>query len=240
MVTDSQLDTLARIAADAVVLAVRWGPADPGPMAPTDETLAIAGVSFVTLRHGTAIRGCIGSLSAFRALHQDVAENARAAAFRDQRFAPLLPAELAETHVEVAVLTAMLPLSFVDERELYGQLRPGVDGLTVRYKDALAVYLPEVWERYAEPAQFVGELRLKAGIDPAVPMSDLSFQRFAARHSDLVSLDRDVARRRGPKASWRRWRWRAREQARRVGIRRARRAGLLAKRMVATAQGERE
>jgi AMMECR1 domain-containing protein len=93
------------------------------------------GASFVTLRHGTALRGFVGSLSAHRALHWDVAEDARAAALRDQRFEPLLPTEFAETQVEVAVLTAAMPMSFANERNLHGQLRPGVDGLTVAYED---------------------------------------------------------------------------------------------------------
>jgi hypothetical protein len=221
MLTDAQLDALARLAADAVVLAVRWGPADPGPIAPADDMLTTPGASFVTLRHGTAVRGCVGSLSAYRALHRDVAENARAAALRDQRFEPLLPAELAETHVEVAVLTATSLMPFADERDLYGQLRPGVDGLIVAYEDVLATYLPEVWDLHPEPEQFVAELRLKAGIDPAVPVSDLAFQRFAARHSALVSLDREAVRRRDLKATWWRWRWHAREQVRRLVRRQA-------------------
>jgi hypothetical protein len=50
--------------------------------------LAEPGATFVTLTQGGQLRGCIGSLEAYRPLAIDVAENALAAAFRDHRFAP--------------------------------------------------------------------------------------------------------------------------------------------------------
>lgn len=227
MLTDSQLETLAQIAADAVIMALRWGPADPGPAWPTDPALTSRGASFVTLRQGTDIRGCVGSLSAFRALHRDVAENARGAAFRDPRFEPLLLAELAETHADAAVLTAASPLSFDDERDLYRQLCPGADGLVVGHRDALATFLPGMWARHAEPDHFVGQLRLKAGIDQDVSMSELTFHRFGASLSAPVSLDREVSPRQDLRATWWswRWRWRARERVKRLARRRAIHAG---------------
>ena len=49
------------------------------------------GATFVTLRQGEDLRGCIGSLEPRRPLGDDVAANARAAAFADPRFAPLRP-----------------------------------------------------------------------------------------------------------------------------------------------------
>ena len=45
--------------------------------------------TFVTLKLRGQLRGCIGTLQAYRPLGEDVYENARAAAFRDPRFAPL-------------------------------------------------------------------------------------------------------------------------------------------------------
>ena len=216
LLSNSQLDALARIAADAVVLAVRWSPGEPGPLAPKDDTLTAWGASFVTLRQGATVRGCVGSLSAIRGLHQDVDNNARAAALRDSRFEPLLPVELSKTHVEVAVLTAPTPLSFTDERDLHLQLRPGVDGLVVAHGTRLATYLPEVWDEYPEPARFVEELRSKAGIEQAFLASELQFQRFTAQRSAPVSLDREVSPRRDLRAVGVRWRWRARQRAKQL------------------------
>ncbi len=56
---------------------------------PEHPALHQPGATFVTLTRQGEPRGCIGSIEAFRPLDQDVRENARAAAFRDRRFAPL-------------------------------------------------------------------------------------------------------------------------------------------------------
>ena len=63
------------------------------------------GASFVTLTQDGRLRGCIGSLEAYRTLAEDVAANAVAAAFRDTRFAPLTRHEWASTRIEVSQLT---------------------------------------------------------------------------------------------------------------------------------------
>ena len=47
------------------------------------------GAAFVTLTRAAQLRGCIGSLEAWRPLHEDVRHNAIAAAFRDPRFPPM-------------------------------------------------------------------------------------------------------------------------------------------------------
>jgi AMMECR1 domain-containing protein len=56
---------------------------------PEHPALHEPGATFVTLTRQGELRGCIGSFQAYRPLDQDVRENARAAAFRDRRFAPL-------------------------------------------------------------------------------------------------------------------------------------------------------
>ena len=92
-----------------------------------------AGATFVTLtQHGT-LRGCIGSLEAYRPLATDVAENAVAAAFADPRFSPLSLAEWKETRIEVSLLDAAEEMRFVDENDAIAQLRPGIDGLILRH-----------------------------------------------------------------------------------------------------------
>jgi AmmeMemoRadiSam system protein A len=49
---------------------------------------------FVTLTINRTLRGCIGSLTPTKPLHQEVQENALNAAFRDPRFRPLEESEL--------------------------------------------------------------------------------------------------------------------------------------------------
>jgi AmmeMemoRadiSam system protein B/AmmeMemoRadiSam system protein A len=126
--------------------------------------LGQAGASFVTLMRAGRLRGCIGSLSAVRALRADVAENARGAAFRDPRFAPLTAQEWPECRVEVSLLSAPKPLRFADEDDLLSQLRPGEDGVILEADGRRGTFLPQVWETLPRPQLFLRELAKKAGL----------------------------------------------------------------------------
>ena len=123
-----------------------------------------AGATFVTLMREGALRGCIGSLEAARALGADVAENARGAAFRDPRFAPMTREEWAQCKVEVSLLSAPKPLRFADEADLLGQISAGEDGLIIEADGKRGTFLPQVWESFPEKRTFLEELRKKAGI----------------------------------------------------------------------------
>ena len=120
---------------------------------------------FVTLNERGALRGCIGHLEASLPLVEDVAENAYSAAFRDPRFPPLAPHELAELEIHISVLTPSQPISFTSEADLIGQLRPYVDGLILIDGLHRGTFLPSVWEQLPVPAQFLRHLKLKAGLD---------------------------------------------------------------------------
>lgn len=148
-----------------------------------DARFAAHGASFVTLKRSGRLRGCIGTLEAWRALHVDVAANALAATLRDPRFAPLSKRELVDTEVEVSVLSAPMPMQFADESDFYRQLRPGIDGLIVEHQGRRATYLPSVWEQLQDARLFVTELRRKAGIDASVALTALRVQRYTSQHS---------------------------------------------------------
>lgn len=136
------------------------------------------GASFVTLtRHGE-LRGCIGSLEAWRPLAEDVAANARAAAFRDPRFTPLTAGELAGIRVEVSLLTPAQPLPWRDEAEALAQLRPGIDGVILIAGRHRATFLPQVWEQLPNPADFLAHLKRKAGLAADYWGSDLRLERY--------------------------------------------------------------
>ncbi len=128
------------------------------------EALERPGATFVTLMKDGELRGCIGTLSAIRALRADVEANAVAAAFRDPRFAPLRGIEFEATSVEVSVLSASQPLAFHDEAHLLAQLRPGVDGVIFEYGRRRATFLPQVWDTIGEPRGFLEALKHKAGL----------------------------------------------------------------------------
>ena len=81
--------------------------------------------SFVTLNHGEALRGCIGTLEARTSLIESVAENAWAAAFRDPRFAALTESEVSYLSIQVSVLSPLQPVTVTSEQELLTRMVPG-------------------------------------------------------------------------------------------------------------------
>jgi len=124
------------------------------------------GACFITLRHAAKLRGCIGTLRAHRALAEDVKANAVGAAFRDPRFAPLAAQELAAVALEISVLSGLEPLSFSDEPDALRQLRAGTDGVVFEFGHHTGTFLPQVWEDFREPADFLAHLKYKAGLPP--------------------------------------------------------------------------
>ncbi len=134
------------------------------------------GASFITLMQESRLRGCIGTLKPHRTLADDVKANAVGAAFRDPRFKPLTAAEFAAISVEVSVLSALEPIHFGDEPDALRQLRAGTDGLVFHYGHHTSTFLPQVWENFQDPADFMAQLKYKAGLppdfwDPAVKLS---------------------------------------------------------------------
>ncbi len=145
----------------------------------TDESwLRPERASFVTLTQNGRLRGCIGSLEAHRPLGEDVSHNASAAALSDPRFPRLTGEELADTRIEVSLLSAPKLLAFADHADLIAQLRPGEDGLILECDGACGTFLPQVWESLPDPEQFVAELKRKAGLSPAMSTAKCRIQRY--------------------------------------------------------------
>lgn len=149
-----------------------------------DESwLAQPAATFVTLRLDEALRGCIGSLDPRRPLGDDVAHNARAAAFSDPRFEPLDALEFEAIAVEVSVLSARTPLEAGSEAEAAARLRPGVDGVYLEYQGLAATFLPQVWEDLPDPVEFLAALRHKARLparfwDPAIRLTRYTVEKY--------------------------------------------------------------
>ncbi len=152
----------------------------PLPIKPAEYPKALqqAGASFVTLEKQNRLRGCIGTLEAYRPLVVDIAENAFAAAFRDPRFTPLQTDELSELQIHISLLTPPEPLPVKDETELLHQLRPGIDGLILQDGRHRATFLPSVWESLPTQQQFVAQLKLKAGLPVDYWSDTLRFERY--------------------------------------------------------------
>jgi AmmeMemoRadiSam system protein B/AmmeMemoRadiSam system protein A len=143
-----------------------------------DPWLNQAGASFVTLRKSGALRGCIGSLDALRALGADVAENAVGAAFRDPRFPALASDEWPQCRVEVSLLSRPKPLRFADEADLLEQVVAGEDGLILEAQGRRATFLPQVWESVPEPRAFLDELIRKAGLPADTRLARCKISRY--------------------------------------------------------------
>ena len=143
--------------------------------------LAQPGATFVTLTQGGQLRGCIGSLEAWRPLAQDVQANALAAAFRDPRFAPLTAGELPRTRVEVSLLTPAEAMRFTGEADALAQLRPNVDGVIFSAGHRRATFLPQVWEQLPDPAAFMAHLKQKAGLPAHFWSDDVRLERYQVR-----------------------------------------------------------
>jgi len=152
----------------------------PGTPPAEEPWLRESRATFVTLMQGEELRGCVGALEAQRPLAQDVAENARAAAFEDARFKPLIPDEFARTDIEVSLLSTPKRVSFADHADLIGLLRPGVDGVILEHgeEDKRATFLPQVWETLPDPEQFIAHLRQKAGIAQSIDIRRCRVKRY--------------------------------------------------------------
>ncbi len=152
------------------------------PSVAIQAQLQAPGASFVTLTQRGQLRGCIGSLQAWRPLQADVQANAVAAALQDPRFAPLAPPELPGTCIEVSLLSAPEAMQCTDEADALAQLRPGVDGIVLEYGSYRSTFLPQVWEQLPVPAQFLAQLKRKAGLPTHFWAAGLRLSRYTVSH----------------------------------------------------------
>ena len=163
--TDAERAWLVGRARAAIAAELTGSGVDPLSDVGVDERLSAPGASFVTIEVDGALAGCIGSLEPVRPLWQDVARNARAAAFGDPRFDPLTPADLDDTVVKVSVLSPLERLPSARD-EMMAVIRPGVDGVLVEAGEHRATFLPAVWAKVSEPGRFLEALLDKAGLAP--------------------------------------------------------------------------
>ncbi len=136
--------------------------------------LAAPGAAFVTLTRAGRLRGCIGYTEAVAPLYRVVQECAVAAATEDPRFPPVAPAELPSLHLEISVLTPMVPIR--PEEVVVGK-----HGLMVTKGRARGLLLPQVpleqgWDRET----FLDQTCLKAGLSPSAWRHGTTLRGFTA------------------------------------------------------------
>ncbi len=176
--TDSQQQRLLEIARASIQEGLERG--QPLKVeTDADTPLASPGACFVTLKLDGQLRGCIGSLEAYRPLITDVAENAYAAAFQDPRFSPLTKPELDRLELSLSILTPAESMTFNSQEDLLTQLRPGIDGLIIQEGNRRGTFLPSVWESLPEASGFLSHLKLKAGLPEDYWSDSVQVWRYA-------------------------------------------------------------
>lgn len=155
-------EVLLPLARDAI--AQKVGVLHETPSEPADTWLDQPGASFVTLHIAGRLRGCIGTLQAYRSIRDDVRGNALAAAFEDPRFGPLTREEYAGIDVEVSLLSPPEEMPWRSEAEVLREVRPGVDGLLLQAGQHRGTFLPQVWDQLPDPKVFLQNLKAKAGV----------------------------------------------------------------------------
>jgi len=164
--TQDEQQTLLQLARQALEYGVKGEKLPELDLKELSSPLREKGATFVTLTVAGQLRGCIGALEAYQPLAQDVREHAVAAALQDPRFPPVTPAELSGIRIEVSRLTEPVELEYSSAEDLLLKLRPHVDGVILRDGFRRATFLPQVWEKIPDPAQFLENLCWKMGEDP--------------------------------------------------------------------------
>jgi hypothetical protein len=153
----------------------------PTPAPPHGGVFDAPGASFVSLHWiDGRLQGCIGTLEAHRSLVADVARNAKAAAFTDPRAHTLEAADVVRLDVEVSILSPLERITFADESEALAALRPGTDGVVFVWRTQRATFIPQMWTHIPDPAEFLAELKQKAGFPPGFWDADVELWRYTA------------------------------------------------------------
>ena len=171
--TDQEKHTLCELAHWGIVCGFTdKQPDSPDIPTPPEGTLHEKLGSFVTLKRGGHLRGCIGTIIPQEELYKNVARMGFASAFQDRRFPRLRREELNDTEIEVSVLGPITPCP---DPEL---IEVGRHGLLLRLGGSSGVFLPKVpveqgWDRLA----YLGNLCRKAGL-PGGSWKDPNAQLF--------------------------------------------------------------
>lgn len=126
------------------------------------------------------LRGCVGLPYPDKSVSEAITSAALGAA-TDPRFPPLRLKELPKVTVEVSVLTPPQEVQAASHGDYPSAVRPGVDGLILRYGHRAGLLLPQVWESLPDPVEFLATLCYKAGIARADAWRDAGARLYRFR-----------------------------------------------------------
>ena len=135
--------------------------------------------AFVTLEISKRLRGCIGSLLAYRPLVEDVSSNAFSAAVKDPRFNPLTIPEYQQLEIHISILSPPEQMTFDSEQSLLNQIQPGIDGIILTDQGHRATFLPSVWDSLPDKELFISELKQKAGLNKNHWSNTIQVERYS-------------------------------------------------------------
>jgi AmmeMemoRadiSam system protein A len=167
--TEKQGELLVRLARETIAARLGVSAAESNRIAAADledPGFQKKGGTFVTLKIGNQLRGCMGCLTPSETIRAGIERNALNAAFNDPRFPPLTVPELDRAEIEISVLTNARELEYDDGADLLKKLRPGIDGVIIGQGLARATFLPQVWEQLPRTEDFLAHLCRKAGLPP--------------------------------------------------------------------------
>lgn len=141
--TEHERRLLLRLARDSIRAALLQE--TPPPAIGLTPALQAPAAAFVSLHCRDRLRGCIGTMTAEKPLHETVARMAVAAALEDPRFAPLVATEMSTMVIEISRLSYMRAARPED-------VCPGVHGVSLICGEHRGVFLPQVavaqrWDR---------------------------------------------------------------------------------------------
>ncbi len=122
--------------------------------------------AFVTLTQNHKLRGCIGSILSTEPLYKNIIKNAINAAVNDPRFPPLTLPELDQTKISISIIHPPIQFFFDSPQELINHLQKNKPGVILKIDNRQALFLPAVWEKIPNPANFLSALCQKALLPP--------------------------------------------------------------------------
>ena len=169
--SSAERELLLRLAHQAIVSAIEHSAISLSPSSPH---LAEPRGVFTTLYFEGRLRGCIGHVVPVASLYRAVVETARAAAFDDPRFGPLVPEELGELEVSLSILSPLRPIAAAE-------IELGRHGLLISLGGRRGLLLPQVpvehrWDRVT----FLEQVCLKAGLPRNAWQTGAAIEGFTA------------------------------------------------------------
>jgi AmmeMemoRadiSam system protein A len=162
---------LLRLAHDSILSALerREIPLDP----PTPHLAEPRGV-FTSLYLQGQLRGCVGYVLAVAPVYRTVAETARAAAFEDHRFSPVLLPEATDLQIELSILSVPAPID-------PAAIEVGRHGLLISMAGRRGLLLPQVpAERNWDRITFLQQTCRKAGLPADAWQQGATIEAFTA------------------------------------------------------------